>query len=306
MARGKHKATLPRSLEIFVQEQFSNGINHKKRKVQKQNNGYSPYVHSFSTLNRYSSIVKGFIKYIRQTFNINRVDRINEEHLKSYINYKINKKVSEKTMKINLSALKKYFLCFDRHDLAKHIDYNYQEYYNKCVSYKQCEPIPQTQIDKVINAIDKKNKLFGAMARVQLHTGARLGDIKKFGYDKKQYKLVIYNSKGGKTRELDYSDRKDIFDKVISDIKLIKEALIDPTRFGYKNAKSIRKQYARCISNTTKELLEEKFTTHSLRYDYAVNRSLELKDVSNKNKIITKELGHNRESMAEYYYKNFI
>ena len=294
MAKGFSKMNINRSLKV-VSETFRQGIGMSKREVYQNNGGTSPYTHSYSTFNRYMGVIKEFANYVREEFGVNRIDKIKEEHMKSYIEHKISKGVREKTLKVNMSALEKYAKAIKRDDLYNHIHKNYQDYYAKAKPSGRAEAF--TNPEKVINSL--RDPAHRAIAELQYRTGARLGDVKKIKVNEERKQVIIENSKGGRDRVLDYSDRPEKFEK----IKEAKQEL--DKHLESRSWKEIRESYPGELKKSA-IINSEKYTgTHSFRVTYARERFKELTGMgyseSQADKIITQELGHNREDMSRYY-----
>ena len=126
------------------------GIGTSKREVYRANNERSPYIHSCSTINRYMGVAKDFVKWCKER-NINRLDKVNYDHVRSYLERKASKGVSQKTLKVDQSALEKFFEATGRGDIAKGIRNHYVEVYSKGKPPGQMTEFANLQ--KVIEAI---------------------------------------------------------------------------------------------------------------------------------------------------------
>jgi hypothetical protein len=159
------------------------------------------------------------------------------------------------------------------------------------------------------------------IAEAQSLAGFRVREIAKAEVDKENERIIIHKAKGGRTRELDFSHRKEDFERLTNLIEKLKE----------QEYQKHLKDYYRDIKNACKSLGEEYRASHAFRYEYAERRIEELKenkeelrylldrynaDEETKNAandentieqagdyVLTRELGHNRTSMSRYYYR---
>ena len=296
MAKGFQKMNINRSLEV-VSKVWRLGIGISKREMMRKFGGKTPFVHSYSTFNRYTGIVKEFVNYVREEHGVNRIDKLKPEHINGFLQEKIAKGYSEKTLKINMCALEKYAETIRRKDLSKHIKENYHKFYGKARGYLKTQPFSNPE--RVINSL--KDPAHRTVAELQYRTGARLGDVKKIRINEINKQVVIENSKGGRDRVIDYSDRPDKFERV----KELKQEL--NKHLEKRDWKDIRQSYPEELKNVASALKEVYTGTHSFRVNYAQERFNELLEQGypeyQADKILTQELGHNRIDMSQYYRK---
>jgi len=271
------------------------GRGRSKREVYEEYGGRSPYIHSYSTRNRYLGVAKDFVKWERER-GVNRVDKVSYEDVREYLEEKIDRGVSEKTLKVNMSALRKFFGAVGRDDIAKKIGEDYQEIYSQ--GRPSGRALPYTNPQKVIeNLRDDAHKV---VAELQYLTGARVGDVKKIEVDTEKRVVRIEKSKGGRDREIDFSDRPERFER----IKALKEEL--DRHMEERGWKEIRETYYEDLREACKKTGEVYTGSHSFRVNYAQERFEELTEergLSDKeaDQTITEELGHNRIEMSRYY-----
>ena len=287
-----HKSGLAYALQ-YAAEILKQGIGVKKRDVYKENNGVSPYIHSYSTFNRYMGIAKEFINFAKAR-GINKLNKLDSDVVNSFINEKIGKGYSQKTIKVNLSALGKFFAVVNREDLSEHIKNNYADFYSSASQPGRALAFSNPQA--VIQSL--KDPVYQAMAIVQYFSGARIGDIKKMHI--KDTQLLFSGSKGGKDRVIDFSDRTEKL-KIIRQAKEVIDKAIEE-----KGWKSMRKEYYQSLKQACKKTGEIYTGAHAFRVNYIKERvnELESKGYSHKEalKIASKETGHNRVSITSYYY----
>jgi len=273
----RKKMNIKYSIKYFLER--SDGIGSKKIKPSKM-------IHSYSTKSRYLEVIHKFVDFCLYE-NINRIDRITTETLRDY--FETLENYSVKTLKVHLSALKKYFSVLERQDLIKTIE----DLRPGVVSQGR----ERTQIqgfvnpEKVINAV--KGEEFKAIATIQLTTGARIGDIKKISVDEKENKVIISRSKGGRTREIKLNKEE---------IEKVKEAL---EKIDFSNWKELRIQYYSELKKAVQKAGEVYTGAHAFRANFAQNRyNLYLNmGFSEKEavKAVSHDLGHNRLDISKYY-----
>ncbi len=276
----------------YASKVLKQGIGTSKREVYKANNGRSPYIHSWSTFNRYMGVAKDFVRWCKER-NINRLDKVNYDHVRSYLEEKASKGVSQKTLKVNQSALEKFFEATNRGDIAKEIRNHYTEVYSKGRPPGQTTGFANPQ--KVIEAI--KDPVHRSMARLQYNTGARVGDLKKMRVEGSR--VVIEKSKGGKTRSVDYSDRPQKLEQVKRDLKVLREAI------NQKGWGEIRKTYSDSVKNACRSVGDIYGGPHNFRANYVQDRVKELTQMGMEYekalKVVEQEIGHNRVEMTKHY-----
>jgi integrase len=267
------------------------GIGVSKREVYKANNGKSPFIHSWSTFNRYMGVAKDFVRWAKER-GINRLDKVEYSHIRNYLEEKISKGVSEKTLKVNQSALEKFFSAVGREDLSKEIRNHYAEVYSRGRPAGRTVGFADPQ--KVIERI--KDPVHQAMARLQYNTGARVGDLKKMKFEGSR--VVIEKSKGGKTRYIDYSDRPQKLEQIKRDLKVVREAI------QTKGWKELRETYPRSVKNAARAVGDIYGGPHNFRANYVQERVKELTPKVGYEKalqVVEKEIGHNRVEMTKHY-----
>jgi site-specific recombinase XerD len=285
---------------------WKQGIGESRKAVEDANNKKSIYTHSFSTFNRYAGITKEFVNFCKAQ-GVNRIDKLSYEIAKAFINTKIERDLKERTIKVNLCAVEKFFDVIGKQDISKELRTNYQDFYSQGRAGGRA--LAFDNAERVIEKIYQKNEAHGVMAELQYHTGARLGDLKKISIDTEGKKVLIQGSKGGRDRVLDFSDRIEKFGR-IAELKERFDDIMKETPW-----KELRETYHDNIKYACKTSKEQYTGSHAFRTTYAVERFKELsdrffkaypekleKDINRMaDSIITQELGHNRLSMSAYY-----
>lgn len=284
---------------------FRRGIGTSRRELKKRF-GYSPFIHSYETFERYIGVINNFCDTVLS--DVKAIRHIRKEHVEAHFQNLLEKNVTEKTVRINASALIKLFYFFGRTDLVDYIDERRQLWVAEARPSGRTNPFQNPEM--VISKMRKEK--YKAMAKIQLLTGARVSDIKKVVYwvteNPDSYKVFIRKSKGGRDRIIDYTDRKHDFEEIRNASLVLKE-FIESTK---KDWASLQIEYTDGVHLSAKKCGEIYCGTHAFRANYAERRYVELQGKSlfcgNENKIldtITEELGHRRRKMAKYYIHHF-
>jgi len=112
-------------------------------------------------------------------------------------------------------------------------------------------------------------------------------------------KVLIPKSKGGRTREIDYSDRPEKFERIQELVERLQEHL---KNFSWS---SVRESYYKDLRQAVMRSGELYTGSHAFRVNYVKERLQELKSqgYSEKEALqkIEYEIGHSRIEMSAYY-----
>ncbi len=297
MSRGY---TLRYSIVQFAKE--TNGIKESKHKAKKEYGGISPKIHSFATKTRYFGIINDFVDWLYRQ-GIKRVNQVTTDKVIQFLREKAFR-TTQKTMRTNMAALKKFFQSspwVEKRELVEAIEAVYHEILY--LARESGEAKPFSNPERVIDHL--KEPQHKSVATIQIETGARIDDVPKVANfminqtPGKDFLIVIEKSKGGRDRELDFSDRVEKF------MRIRDEALLLSIYIRKKGWRSIKEEYYEDLKNAASALKETYTGAHAFRVNYAQRRIQELleRGLPEKEalKIVTKELGHNRVSMAKSY-----
>ena len=277
----------------YAAKVLKQGIGISKHSVYKSMGGRSPLIHSYSTFNRYMGIAKEFVNWAKEQ-GINRLDKVQYDHVRDFLLSKAEY-CSMKTLKVNASALKKFFETVGRVDISVQIKKDYQEIYSQ--GRNPSRALAFAHPERVISFL--KEDVHKVIAELQLLTGARIGDIKKIQVLPEAKKVIILKSKGGRTREIDYADRPEKFER----IRELTEALNEHLKTS--SWKSIREGYYKDLRQAVLRSGEVYTGSHAFRVNYVKERLKELKSqgYSEREALqkIEYEIGHSRIEMSVYY-----
>lgn len=283
----------------------------------------SHFIHTSKTKVRYERAIMKFCDYLedRGIKRDKQLNRLSTEELQQVVDDYFEKlaeeEYSKSTIKIHIAALEKS-LVIVRPDIKEYLtdDENRIGWWSAGVDSRKKDSY--TDPEAIRERLKETHKM---IAEAQALGGFRVREIAKAEVDKENEKIIIHKAKGGRTRELDFKHRKEDFEKLSDLIEKLKE----------QEYEKHLKDYYKDIKNACKATGQEYYASHAFRYEYAQQRIEELKEnkeelkdllkkydaneetksyANNENTIekaadyvLTQELGHNRTSMARYYYR---
>lgn len=279
----------------YAAQALKEGIGKKKRETKAAHGGQSPLIHSWSTFKRYLGVAKEFVRYCKGK-GVNKIYKINEDVVFGFFRErKICFGLTEKTLKTNLSALKKFLNAIGRSGLVEALGESYSNIYSQGTASGRTEYFADPE--RVIQNL--KDDAHRRIAELQLWTGARIGDVKKIQISMLFKQVIIMGSKGGRDRVLDFSDREHVLARIA---QLREELQSDIKQRGWK---ALRKGYYDDLRSAVQRCREIYSGSHAFRANYAHERREELleKGLTEKeaDKLVSEELGHSRVSMGRYY-----
>jgi hypothetical protein len=288
---------------VFLEK--TNGIGESKRAAKFAHGGVSNKIHSYATRARYCGIVKDFVEKMRSE-GVRRVNQLKEDHVANYLRGK-GSWTTEKTMKVNMSALAKFFKVMGRQNLVETIEAQRSSILVKAKPSGQA--LPFTDPERVIEKLRKPE--FKAIARIMHGCGARIDDVPKVVnsfMDMERTlgvnltKITIKKSKGGRDRELHFDDRAERYDAIREATAILNDAMKE------RNWRDIKAEFYRDLRIESDSWGETYTGAHAFRVSYAQERYKELTDEKGMPEreglqIVTEELGHNRVAMALGYIR---
>ena len=283
----------------------------------------SHFIHTSTTKVRYERAMMKFSDYLEER-GIKRdkhLNKLSTEELQQVIDDYFEKLAEEgyskSTIKVHISAMEKS-LAVIRPDIKEYLtdDENRIGWWSAGVDSRKRDSYVDP--DAIRERLSEEHRM---IAEAQALGGFRVREIARVEVDRENERIIIHRAKGGRTRELSFEHRKEDFEKLADLIEKLQE----------RHYEEHLKDYYRDIKNACKATGEEYRASHAFRYEYAQQRIEELKEnkeelkdlldkydaneetksyANNENTIeraadyvLTKELGHNRTSMARYYYR---
>jgi len=288
---------------VFLRK--TNGIGESKRAAKLAHGGVSNKIHSYATRARYCGIVKDFVEKMRSE-GVRRVSQLKEVHVTNYL-YGKGGWTTEKTMKVNMSALAKFFKAMGREDLVEATEAHRGSILIKAKPSGQA--IPFSDPERVIEKLRKPE--FKAIARIMHGCGARIDDVPKVVnsfMDNERIpganlpNIKIRKSKGGRGRELHFDDRGERYEVIREAVEILNDVMKE------RNWKDIKTEFYQDLRVASDSWGETYSGAHAFRVSYAQERFQELieeKGMLEREglQIVTEELGHNRVGMALGYIR---
>jgi hypothetical protein len=304
-------------LKHVLDDLYELGKKTKRGKLKKQMEAltgikHSYFIHNSKTKVRYEQAVMKFADFMEEN-GIKRekhLEKVNTEQLQrlvdSYFKELANQGLSKSTIKIHIAALEKT-LEVVRPDIKPFLEADENRIGWWSAGRDSRKRGSYVNPEAIIQRLSEGDRM---IAEAQLIGGFRIREIARTEVIKDECKIVIHKAKGGRTRELDFTHRKEDFERLAQLVEKLKE----------QHYERRLKEYYRDLKNATKALGEEYRASHAFRYSYAERRieklkqnKEELKDLLDKYKInedenredhvLTQELGHNRVKMSRYYYR---
>jgi len=254
---------------------FESGMNTSKYKMfeesyNRDKTRQSPFIHSFSTENRYERIVANFSDFLKEEYGLKYerdFKKLTTEQLYNYVD-KYFEKEREKgraasTLKIHVSALNK---------VLSTIDPKIKEYFDADSRAKWRDGVARGDNDryndpeKIVENLAKINEISHSVAQIQRLSGCRVGDVKKVKIDEENRKAIVENSKGGRSRSIYY----DHFPREFEELKKYKEKLDNVLQ--EKSFSEIRKEYYDDLRRACRKSGEVYRASHAFRYEFAQSR----------------------------------
>jgi integrase len=283
------------------------GIGLSKRATKKLYGGTTPFIHTYKTLRRYTGIANNLRDKVLVPASVNTIDKINVDHVEAHFQNLIGKDDTENTIEENCSALIKFFRALKRDDLIAYINDSRPIWKSSAAPPSRTQPFAHP--DRVISFMRDP---YDSGAVIQLNTGARTGDIKKVVEsvlsNPSSNIIHINKSKGGRDRQIDFSDRP-------NELKAIRQAAYTIHEY-FEKTKTTWSQFIREYTKEVKRAAvkagEIYCGPHAFRANFAeieYEKGMGDSDDEEKEKAvlkkITEELGHSRLSMAKYYIPTF-
>jgi hypothetical protein len=291
------------AVSVFLNK--TNGIGESKRAAKLAHGGVSDKIHSYATRTRYCGIVKDFAQKMKRE-GVRRENQLKGDHVVNYLRSK-GSLTTEKTMKVNMSALKKFFKAMGWEDLVETIETHRKSILTNAKPSGQA--IPFTDPERVIEKLKKPE--FKAIARIMRGCGARIDDVPKVvtsfmenegSPGVKLTSITIKKSKGGRDRQLHFDDRAEKYEALREAAVTLHNVMKE------KNWRDIKPKFYYDLRLASDRLEETYSGAHAFRVSYAQERFKELTEEKGMPEreglqIVTEELGHNRASMALGYIR---
>ena len=292
----------PRAGMTYAIDYFSKlarlGMGMSRRKVTRQTEQLSPFIHSWSTFDRYLGIAKEFVLFCRD-HQVNRLHKLTYATVEAFLLHKITKEGVENTLQVNMCALKKFFNGCNRPDLRDQLADDFPRFKELAQPGGTIHAFDNPE--RLIEEITKRAELSAVIAKLQYITGARIHEVRTMELG--ETTITIHKGKGGRKRILDFSHRL----PELAEVKNLMTKLEELAE-GIDWQKYCRRKnspYQAHVKTACKSLGDSYAGAHGFRANHAqeLRKKLEAQGltVEEIELIITQDLGHNRRSMARHY-----
>jgi len=293
-------------------------------------------IHTYSTENRYEKVVANFSDFLKKEYDLKYerdFRKLTAEELyitiDRYFEKEKQKGRASSTLKLHISALAK---------ILEAIDPNIREYFDADSRARWRDGVEKGDNDRynnpvrVMENLEKISETSHTVAELQRLTGSRVGDVKKIEIDEKGKRVIIKDSKGGRSRAIYYDRFPEDFERV-KEYKEKLDKILEEKRFS-----EIREnEYYNDLRKACRKSQEVYRASHSFRYEFAQERYkkisqwskeeqaryyLRILEERNKSKedikkaiidviqrdltdvaIVSEELGHSRIDISLHYLK---
>ncbi len=291
------KAGLTYALQFYSRiAQVGFGIS--RRELTRPRKELSTFIHACSTFDRYMGIAKEFVQFCQKK-GVTRLHKLTYDTVEDFLMEKITvRKVLRNTVKTNVCALQKFFHVCGRWDLRDQLSGDYSRF--KYLAKEGGSIHSFDNPEKLIGKIAERDELAAVIAKLEHMTGARIHEVRAMEIREEAIRI---KGKGGKVRILDFSYRVD----ELEEIRHLKARLEEFSQgIDWKQyCQSRRGPYQRHVKAACRSLGDQYGGAHGFRANYAQNlrKKLEGKNLTDKeiDRIITRDLGHERRSMARHY-----
>jgi len=288
-------------------------IFHEGAKKQDRINPKHPHyqkIASYNTMKSYRDVWNNFFNYLKEHWMIKDCEKIDSQHILSYLDYKIEYYPSKQYLQKIISSLGKLEIALNHYSLSKYDSPTVYDFSIRNFLLTEAVDLElvadnyhnRTYQDPLKLIKNLSNPLHQIAASIELEGGARVEActlIKKeqllgFEIDEitKNKKGIIYTKeKGGKEG------------KVFISIATYKSLLIEIDRRGV--FKINRASYMNDIRETAKKIDVIPEGSHGFRWNFAQNRLLEYAKAGYTYEqsllLVSKEMKHNRASITQHY-----
>jgi len=254
------KAGLAYALK-YAAEQLARGIGVSRHKVQKMTGGQSKWIHGSRTHDRYMSVARDFVNRCKAT-GVSRLDKVTQGTVADYFERRLHEGAAQATLKVEISALNKFLVDgLGRKDL---LITNGQALWRQAVSGSRTYPFDQPE--RVINAI--RAPASKAIATIQYCGGARIHEVKNIRINAEE-KMLSICGKGGKERNIDYSDRAGKLERIKEAKATLEKALEEKS---WHEIRTAAYQHLHAAERATDEIVQG---YHGFRANYIDERYTE-------------------------------
>ena len=268
-------------------------------------------IYSYKTLDAYRDVAKQLLSYVKSEFGLKDIEKLTGEHVKSFLEYKIEQGISYRTFQQYAAAVEKLEVALNRYSEvnSRGNSYSFEPY------VKQVREIAKETLEKTnpTRAYENPKDLIrylterehSLMARMQYEGGARLHEVSLIKHDQlkgmdtdtftgKEVGKIEVQGKGGYVRDISVS--ANTYRQLENHIKENEIFRID------KDA------YRTNLKSAAVKSGQDYTGSQGLRWNFAQERFNELQEKGNLTyeqalKQVSEEMGHHRADITEHYLR---
>ena len=197
------KARLTYALQFYSRiAQIGFGVS--RREMTRPKKELSPFIHAFSTFDRYIGISKELVRFCQKK-GVTRLHKLSYDAVEGFLMEKIIvREVSRNTIETSVCDLQKFFHVCGRHDLRDQLSGDYSRF--KYLAKEGGAIHAFDNPEKLIEKIAKRDELSAVIAKLEHMSGARIREVRAMEI---MEATITIGGNGGKVRVLDFSCRLD-------------------------------------------------------------------------------------------------
>jgi integrase len=271
-------------------------------------------IYSYKTADNYRDVWRQLGKYVKEVYNIRDFERIAGEHVRSFLDTKIDKGVAHNTFMLHASALEKLETALNGYAKLKESGIRY-EFSKEIKTARDFAHLVLARFTGARGYDDPKSlieaisdPIYHLVAKIQLESGCRVSECTFLsisnlkGYqkdpviDEQKGMIFIEKAKGGKSGNKYMST--ETYNELEKRIKGSENERFVVDNNNYRN--SLKK---------AAQITKQKYTgTHGLRWNFAQNRFYEVQTVGGLFYTqalyqVSDELFHERANITTHYLK---
>jgi len=253
-------------------------------------------IYSYATADSYREIAIQAFSYIKETFGVKDITKIEAQHVNSFLESKIEENIKYSTFQKYAAALEKLEVALEK--------FTGQKYNFDLTEARELAQNTLTRTDVhrayknpkiVINAIF--NKTYRILAQAQLESGFRvheLNHLKLSQFSDNSHSITV-QGKGGKIRETELNQKTyDVLKSIVENSR-DKKLIFNPDSY---------RQHIKLACEATNQQYQG---THGFRWNFAQNTFHQLqsegKSYEESLSVVSKLIGHERSDITEHYLK---
>ena len=260
-------------------------------------------IYSYKTADQYRDIAKDLMNYVKQEFHVKDIEKLESQHIQSYLESKIADGIKYSTFQKYAAALEKLEVALNKYAESHNTGKEYR-FDLSSVREQAREVLERTQETRayenpraLISSI--QNPEYRIIAQAQYEGGFRISELNHLS--EKNFKegnvFQVISGKGGKDREVELS--KEIYQTLKS---LLDKA--DPADGKYKFDMN---DYRNALKEAAQASNQEYTGSHGLRWNFAQEKFAELqregKTYEQALQEVSRLLGHERADITEHYLR---